>query len=84
MHDCTGAQVLVAIALGALYTGNSGTYYAALETVPAALAGVLVYIYPVIVAILSCGSGRASPAVGRGSPWGSPSSASYWRSAAST
>jgi len=43
----------VTIALGALFTGNSGTYYAALETVPVALAGVLVYTYPVIVAVLS-------------------------------
>jgi drug/metabolite transporter (DMT)-like permease len=39
--------------LGSLYTGNAGTYYAGLQTVPAALAGVLVYTYPVIVAILS-------------------------------
>ena len=46
-------QVVVTIALGALFTGNSGTYYAALETVPVALAGVLVYTYPVIVAVLS-------------------------------
>jgi drug/metabolite transporter (DMT)-like permease len=46
-------QVAETIALGALFTGNSGTYYAALETVPAALAGVLVYTYPVIVAVLS-------------------------------
>lgn len=46
-------QVAVALGLGALYTGNAGTYYAALETVPAALAGVLVYTYPVIVAVLS-------------------------------
>jgi drug/metabolite transporter (DMT)-like permease len=46
-------QAAVALGLGALYTGNSGTYYAALETVPAALAGVLVYTYPVIVALLS-------------------------------
>ena len=36
-----------------LYTGNAGTYYAGIETVPAALAGVLVYIYPVFVAVLS-------------------------------
>jgi drug/metabolite transporter (DMT)-like permease len=36
-----------------LFTGNAGTYYAGLETVPAALAGVLVYTYPVIVALLS-------------------------------
>ena len=46
-------QVVVALGLGALYTGNAGTYYAGIETVPAALAGVLVYIYPVFVAILS-------------------------------
>jgi drug/metabolite transporter (DMT)-like permease len=46
-------QIAIALGLGALYTGNSGTYYAALETVPAALAGVLVYTYPVIVAVLS-------------------------------
>lgn len=46
-------QAMVALGLGALYTGNSGTYYASLETVPAALAGVLVYTYPVIVALLS-------------------------------
>jgi drug/metabolite transporter (DMT)-like permease len=46
-------QVAVALALGALFTGNAGTYYAGLETVPAALAGVLVYTYPVLVAVLS-------------------------------
>jgi drug/metabolite transporter (DMT)-like permease len=46
-------QVVVALGLGAVYTGNAGTYYAGIETVPAALAGVLVYIYPVFVALLS-------------------------------
>lgn len=46
-------QVGVALGLGAVYTGNAGTYYAGIETVPAALAGVLVYIYPVFVALLS-------------------------------
>mgnify|MGYP000654465388 CR=1 FL=1 len=46
-------QVLVALALGALYTGNAGTYYAGIETIPAALAGVLVYLYPIFVALLS-------------------------------
>lgn len=46
-------EVLIALGLGAWYTGNAGTYYAGLETVPAALAGVLVYIYPAIVAVLS-------------------------------
>src|SRR5688500_2601428 len=46
-------QLLVALALGALFVGNAGTYYASLETVPAALAGVVVYTYPVMVAVLS-------------------------------
>jgi drug/metabolite transporter (DMT)-like permease len=46
-------QLAVALALGALFVGNSGTYYASLETVPAALAGVIVYTYPVMVAVLS-------------------------------
>ena len=46
-------QALVAILLGVWYTGNAGTYYAGLETVPASLAGVLVYLYPAIVAVLS-------------------------------
>jgi drug/metabolite transporter (DMT)-like permease len=46
-------QLIVALSLGALFTGNAGTYYASLESVPAALAGVLVYTYPVIVALLS-------------------------------
>ena len=44
---------LLAIGLGVWYTGNAGTYYAGLETVPASLAGVLVYLYPAIVAVLS-------------------------------
>ncbi len=49
----TGRQVAVALGLGALFTGNAGTYYASLETVPASLAGVVVYTYPVMVAVLS-------------------------------
>ncbi len=46
-------QALVAVGLGLWYSGNAGTYYAGLETVPASLAGVLVYLYPAIVAVLS-------------------------------
>lgn len=46
-------QALAALGLGLWYTGNAGTYYAGLETVPASLAGVLVYLYPAIVAVLS-------------------------------
>ena len=46
-------QALRSAGLGLWYTGNAGTYYAGLETVPASLAGVLVYLYPAIVAVLS-------------------------------
>ena len=64
----------MAVALGVLYTGNSGTYYAGLETVPVSLAALIVYIYPAVVAVLSLRSGGGSRAGGRGSPWGSRSS----------
>lgn len=40
-------------ALGVMYVGNTGTYFAALETVPASLAALLVYIYPVLVAVMA-------------------------------
>jgi drug/metabolite transporter (DMT)-like permease len=50
--------VLVSIALGILYTGNSSTYFAGLETVPASLAALIVYVYPAIVAVLALRFGR--------------------------
>jgi drug/metabolite transporter (DMT)-like permease len=50
--------VVVAVGLGVLYTGNSGTYYAGLETVPVSLATLIVYIYPAVVAVLSLRYGR--------------------------
>lgn len=50
--------VLVAVALGVLYTGNSSTYFAGLETVSASLAALIVYIYPALVAVLSLRFGR--------------------------
>jgi drug/metabolite transporter (DMT)-like permease len=46
-------DIAVAIALGVMYTGNSGTYFAGLETVSASLAALIVYIYPAIVAVIS-------------------------------
>jgi drug/metabolite transporter (DMT)-like permease len=49
---------VVAIALGVLYTGNSGTYYAGLEDVPVSLASLIVYIYPAIVAVIALRFGR--------------------------
>jgi drug/metabolite transporter (DMT)-like permease len=48
----------VAVGLGILYTGNSGTYYAGLEQVSVSLAALIVYVYPAIVAVLSLRFGR--------------------------
>jgi drug/metabolite transporter (DMT)-like permease len=50
--------IAVAVALGVLYTGNSSTYFAGLETVPASLAALIVYVYPAIVAVLALRFGR--------------------------
>ena len=36
-----------------MYVGNSGTYYASLETVSPSLAALVVYLYPAVVAVLS-------------------------------
>ncbi len=51
-------RLLVALVLGIVYLGNSSTYYAALETVSASLAALIVYIYPAIVAVLTLRLGR--------------------------
>lgn len=50
--------VAIGLGLGVLYVGNSGTYYAGLEEVPASLASLLVFVYPAIVAVLSLRFGR--------------------------
>ena len=47
-----------AVALGLLYVGNSGTYFAGLETVSPSLAALIVYLYPALVAVLSLRIGR--------------------------
>lgn len=60
-------DVIVAGALGVLYTGNSATYFAGLETVSASLAALIVYIYPALVAVISLQVGR--PLQGRRA-WG--------------
>jgi drug/metabolite transporter (DMT)-like permease len=49
---------VVAVALGVLYVGNSGTYYAGLETVPVGLAALIVYVYPAVVAVMTLRFGR--------------------------
>jgi drug/metabolite transporter (DMT)-like permease len=48
----------VAVALGILYTGNSGTYYAGLESVSVSLASLIVYIYPAVVAVMALRFGQ--------------------------
>jgi drug/metabolite transporter (DMT)-like permease len=50
--------VIAAVALGLLYLGNSGTYFAGLETVSPSLAALIVYLYPALVAVLSLRIGR--------------------------
>ncbi|MFI5261441.1 MAG: DMT family transporter [Candidatus Limnocylindrales bacterium] len=59
-------QRVVAVALGVLYVGNSSTYFASLETISASLAALIVYIYPVLVAVMALRFGH--PLVGR-RPW---------------
>lgn len=46
-------RVLVLSLLGLLYLGNSGTYFAGLETVDVSLAALIVYLYPALVAVMS-------------------------------
>jgi drug/metabolite transporter (DMT)-like permease len=58
--------IVIALGLGVLYTGNSGTYYAGLETVSPGLACLIVFMYPVLVGIASLRVGR--PLAGR-RPW---------------
>lgn len=75
--------VIAAIALGVLYVGNSGTYYAALETVSPSLAALVVYLYPAVVAVLSLRFGRRLLGGERGSRWRSRWSGSSSRSVGS-
>src|SRR5262245_35354650 len=58
LRQLDGRALAVALGLGILYTGNSGTYYAGLETVPVSLAALIVYIYPAVVAVLTLRYGR--------------------------
>src|SRR5512146_36056 len=51
-------SVIAAMLLGLLYLGNSGTYFAGLETVSPSLAALIVYLYPALVAVLSLRFGR--------------------------
>jgi drug/metabolite transporter (DMT)-like permease len=60
-------DVAISVGLGVLYTGNSATYFAGLETVSASLSSLIVYIYPALVAVISLQVG--SPLRGRRA-WG--------------
>jgi drug/metabolite transporter (DMT)-like permease len=51
-------RLAVLVLLGVLYVGNSGTYFAALETVSASLAALIVYLYPALVAVMALRFGR--------------------------
>ena len=53
LRSLTRRRVLTLVFLGIFYMGNTGTYIAALETVPAPLSALIVYIYPALVAVLS-------------------------------
>jgi drug/metabolite transporter (DMT)-like permease len=53
-----GRPLVFAIGLGIMYTGNSSTYFAGLETVSASLAALIVYIYPALVAVISLQVGQ--------------------------
>lgn len=46
-------DLVVLLALGALFVGNAGAYTAALETVPAGLVAIITYLYPALVAVIS-------------------------------
>jgi drug/metabolite transporter (DMT)-like permease len=50
--------IVIAIGLGVLYTANSSTYFAALETVSASLGALIVYVYPALVAVISLRMGQ--------------------------
>ncbi len=54
----TRRRALIMLALGVFFVGNSATYYAGLETVPASLAALIVFIYPALVAVMSLRFGR--------------------------
>ncbi len=58
LRSLSRRRVIVLIGLGIFFIGNSGTYFAALETVDASLAALIVYIYPAIVAVITIRYGR--------------------------
>lgn len=58
LFGLTRRRVAVLILLGVFFILNSGTYFAALETVSASLAALITYMYPALVAVLTIRFGR--------------------------
>jgi drug/metabolite transporter (DMT)-like permease len=59
MRTLTRRRFLVLIGLGIFFVANSATYFAGLETVPASLASLIVYLYPAVVAVMTLRWGRS-------------------------
>ena len=49
----TPRTLAILVFLGILYVGNAGGYTAALQTTPASLVAIIVYLYPAMVAVMS-------------------------------
>jgi drug/metabolite transporter (DMT)-like permease len=59
MRSLTRRDLLIAIALGAVgYGAQAGAYFAALDRLDASLLALLVYTYPVLVAVAAIAIGR--------------------------
>ena len=74
LRRLSGRRVGILVLLGLFYLGNSGTYFAALETVSASLAALIVYLYPALVAVMSIRFARRLE--GR-RPWGALALATF-------
>ncbi len=48
-----GRRSLGLVLMGLLYVGQAGAYFTSLQTVPAAVTSILLYLYPVIVMVLA-------------------------------
>src|ERR671914_2876313 len=59
LRSLTRRDLLIAVALGAVgYGAQAGAYFAALDRIDASLLALLVYTYPVLVAVASIAIGR--------------------------
>lgn len=58
LRQLSRRRVVVLVLLGFFFVGNSGTYFAGLETVSASLSALIVYLYPALVAVMTLRFGR--------------------------